>query len=70
MFRWIKDLFFKCYNNRVLRYIFYGGLTTLVNLAVYYLLRLVFKVPMTPANVASIICAILFAYTPRRRRGA
>ena len=62
MFRWIKDLFFKCYNNRVLRYIFYGGLTTLVNLAVYYLLRLVFKVPMTPANVTSIICAILFAY--------
>ena len=62
MFRMIKDLFFKCYNNRILRYIFYGGLTTLVNLAVYYLLRLVFNVPMTPANVVSVISAILFAY--------
>ena len=67
MFKWIKDLFFKCYNNRVLRYIFYGGLTTLVNLAVYYLLRLVFAVPMTPANVVSIICAILFAYLVNSR---
>ena len=62
MFGAIKKLFFKCYNNRILRYIFYGGLTTLVNLCVYYLLRLVFNVPMTPANVVSVISAILFAY--------
>ncbi len=58
----IQKLFWKCYNNRILRYIYYGGLTTLVNLGVYYLQRLVFHVPMTPANVVSVAVAILFAY--------
>ena len=62
LFRWIKKWFFICYNNKILRYVFYGGLTTLVNLGVYYFLRLVFKVPIVPANVVSVAAAILFAY--------
>ena len=62
MFRFIKKWFFICYNNKILRYIFYGGLSTLVNLGVYYLLRLAFKVPIVPANIVSVSAAILFAY--------
>ncbi len=67
MFCFIKKMFFKCYNNRILRYIFYGGLTTLVNLIVYYVLRGLFKIPIVPANTASVICAVLFAYVVNSR---
>ena len=61
-FQWIRKMFFLCYNNRVLRYIFYGGLSTLVNLGVFWLLRRAAGVPLVPANTISVICAILFAY--------
>lgn len=62
MFSWIKKLFFKCYANRVLRYIFYGGLTTLVNLGVYAILRLPLKHHLVVANVISVGTSIVFAY--------
>ncbi len=62
MISWITKLFLKCYSNRVLRYIFFGGLTTLVNLCSYYVQRLALGVPSMPANIVSIILAILFAY--------
>ncbi len=62
MISWIRKMFWKCYDNRVLRYIFFGGLTTLVNLCTYYLLRLLLHVSVTPANIVSVITAILFAY--------
>ncbi len=62
MIRWIKKMFWRCYNNRILRYIYYGGLTTLVNLGVYYLLRLLFHVDLVIANIISVAVAILFAY--------
>ena len=62
MFKFIKKWFFVCYNNRVLRYIFYGGLTTLVNWGVFFLLRRAFGVPFAVANTLSVIAAILFAY--------
>ena len=61
-FRWIKKMFYLCYNNRVLRYIWYGGWSTIVNIGVFYLLRLIFHVPRDPANVVSVAAAILFAY--------
>lgn len=68
MFKWIKDLFFKCYNNRVLRYIFYGGLATLVNLGSYYLMRhFIPSLPYTAANIISVALAILFAYYTNSR---
>lgn len=44
------------------RYIFFGGCTTLVNLVSYALGRRVFGINMTTANVISIALAILFAY--------
>ena len=62
MFHFIKKWFFICYNNRILRYIFYGGLTTLVNWGVFFLLRRGFLVPFAAANTVSVIAAILFAY--------
>ncbi len=60
-FGWVRKMFFVCYNNRILRYIFYGGLSTLVNLGVFWILRKA-GVPLVPANTLSVICAILFAY--------
>ena len=67
LFLWVKKWFFIFYNNHILRYIFYGGLATLVNLGVYYFLRLAFNIPITPANVVSVACAILFAYFTNSR---
>ena len=62
VFNWIKKWFFICYNNNILRYIFYGGLTTLVNWGVFFLFRRLLKVPFSAANTISVIAAILFAY--------
>ena len=49
------------YNNDVIRYIFFGGCTTLVNLVCFFVLRKC-NVELTIANVISIIVAIIFAY--------
>lgn len=57
MINFIRTLF----KNAVIRYIFFGGCTTLVNLVSFYILRR-FSVQLTVANLVSIILAILFAY--------
>lgn len=57
----MKKLILKLYGNDVIRYVFWGGCTTLVNLVSFYVMRLV-GVPLMTANVISIILAILFAY--------
>ena len=67
MFAWIMKMFFKCYNNHVLRYICFGGLATLVNLSVYYFLRLVFHMNINVANTISVATAIVFAYFTNSR---
>lgn len=54
------------YANDILRYIFFGGCTTLVNLASFYLLRRA-GVALNTANIISIILAILFAYVVNSR---
>lgn len=54
---WIRKL----YGNDMIRYIFFGGCTTLVNLVSFYIFRLV-KVPLNWANFISICLALLFAY--------
>lgn len=56
------DLVKWCWNNDVLRYVFIGGCTTLVNLVTYYILRVTTNLNLNVANVISIIAAILFAY--------
>lgn len=57
----IKSLILYFYGNDVIRYVFFGGCTTLVNLVTFYLLRKL-DTGLTTANVISIITAILFAY--------
>ena len=57
----IKDLIQKLFESSVVRYVFFGGCTTMVNLISFYILRTL-HVELTIANVISIILAILFAY--------
>ena len=52
----------KLINNQAVRYIFFGGCTTMVNLVSYYLLRNLFGVDITAANTIAILLSILFAY--------
>ena len=49
------------YESSVIRYIFFGGCTTMVNLVSFFILRKL-NVELNIANIISIIVAILFAY--------
>ena len=62
----MKKLILKMYENDVIRYIFWGGCTTLVNLVSFYLMRIA-GLPLMAANIISIILAILFAYVVNSR---
>ena len=53
MKQWIR----KMYESSVIRYVFFGGCTTMVNLVSFFVLR-----KLNTANIISIILAILFAY--------
>ena len=57
----MKKWILKFYENDVIRYIFWGGCTTLVNLLSFYIMRAM-GIPLMSANIISIILAILFAY--------
>ena len=58
MTNWIKKLF----QNQAIRYIFFGGCTTLVNLVSYAAFRHFLGIDITVANFLSISLSILFAY--------
>lgn len=62
----LKNLIIQCYHNSVIRYVFFGGCTTMVNLGCFYVLRKC-GVQLTVANLISIITAILFAYVVNSR---
>ena len=62
----MKKWILKFYENDVIRYIFFGGCTTLVNLVCFYIMRAM-GIPLMSANVISIILAILFAYVVNSR---
>lgn len=62
----MKQLIKKLYESSVVRYVFFGGCTTLVNLISFYVLRKL-RVGLNIANVISIILAILFAYVVNSR---
>lgn len=49
------------YKNAIIRYVFFGGCTTMVNLISFFILRKL-NIGLNIANVISIILAILFAY--------
>lgn len=57
----MKKILKMLYENSVVRYIFFGGCTTMVNLVSFYILRKL-QVALNTANMISIILAILFAY--------
>ncbi len=66
----IRELFTKY--RTVIAYLFFGGLTTLVNLAVYFACTHTFLNPQNPvhleiATVLSWIVAVAFAYVTNRR---
>lgn len=63
----IWDLIMWCWNNPVLKYIFFGGCATLVNLGSYYVLRLTTRLEVNVANTISVCIAILFAYFTNSR---
>ncbi|MBQ1490940.1 MAG: GtrA family protein [Blautia sp.] len=56
----------KLYHNAIIRYVFFGGCTTMVNLISFYLLRKA-GVELHIANAISIVLAILFAYVVNSR---
>lgn len=58
----IKDLILRFYQNDVIRYIFFGGCTTLVNLVCFFILWNICHINLNVANVISIVVAIIFAY--------
>ena len=55
------NLILRFYENDVIRYIFFGGCTTLVNLVCFYVLRKC-NLGLSSANIISMIAAIIFAY--------
>lgn len=60
MFNSIKKIINKLYNNNIIRYVFFGALTTFVNLITYLILRNFINFNI--ANFISIVLAICFAY--------
>ncbi len=58
----MADFIRKLFQKRAVRYIFFGGCTTMVNLISYGLLRSIVGMDVTKANFLSIALAILFAY--------
>ncbi len=52
----------KIYQNQAVRYIFFGGCTTMINLVLYFVLTRFLHMDITTASLISISCAILFAY--------
>ena len=65
MFNSIKKLTYKLYNNNIIRYVFFGALTTFVNLITYLILRKFINFNI--ANFISIVLAICFAYVVNSR---
>lgn len=62
----LKALILHFCQNDVIRYVFFGGCTTLVNLVCFFVLRKC-RVELNIANLISIITAILFAYVVNSR---
>ncbi len=49
-------------HREIIDYIFFGGLTTLVNIAAFFILDTLLGWPYLTANAAAILVSILFAY--------
>lgn len=62
---WLQKIYIKY--QEVFRYILFGVLTTVVNIAVFMLFDTVFNIPYLIANAISIIAAILFAFFTNKK---
>ncbi len=56
----------KILNRKIIRYLFTGALTTLVNLGVFYGLKYIFSVQRDVSNIIAVFTAILFAYVANK----
>ena len=56
---------FKKYRRQIL-YLFFGGCTTLVNIAVYSLCYKLCGIPNVPANILAWVFAVLFAFVTNK----
>ena len=50
----------------IVLYVFFGGLTTLVNFVVYLGLKNLFGVPMVASNIIAWVVSVLFAYVTNK----
>lgn len=57
----MKKIICQLYESSIVRYLFFGGCTTMVNIISFYIFRKL-QMGLNTANVFSIILAILFAY--------
>lgn len=64
MIKKIMDLYYKY--QEVIDYVFFGGLTTLVNIVVFFILDTGLAWPYLVANAVAIIVSILFAYVTNK----
>lgn len=62
---WLKKIFIK--NQEIFKYILFGVLTTVVNIAVFFLFDTVLNFSYLIANAISIIAAILFAFFTNKK---
>lgn len=58
----MKSMIRKAFGNDIIRYLFCGVLTVLVNLASFYLFTEVLAWELDISNILSVIAALLFAY--------
>ena len=58
----LKSLVKKFCTKEVISYVIFGVLTTLVNISVTYILKVVFNIEGNLASTIGIICSIIFAY--------
>ena len=58
----MKERMIAIWNRAAVRYLFFGGCTTLVNLVSFWLLRHITPLGITVSNVISVFLAIVFAF--------
>lgn len=63
----VKQFIMELSSNGVVRYIFFGVLSTLVNFGIFHVLHKWMAWSVFSANLTSICCAVLFAYVVNAR---
>ncbi|GKX28583.1 membrane protein [Vallitalea longa] len=66
LINYIKEIMQDERFQKIFRYVFIGGLTTLVNFTVFWLFTYLLNINLNIANVISIICAVIFAYVTNK----